>query len=318
MLVFFLCIFLIILLLYLSGISIKIDNIPETQWHYFIPLNIKSSNGIQLKYQDHYDGPRTTGICLNALEEYYIIANGTAGNKLKYTELLKPKSGVSNFIGDYICLKNCGTDEAIFRENSEDVKRIEADGGCYSAGEKTFSTQQLFYNEYEVASFGEKLFKGFNFYYKPINIGKENQVDMVFPNGVKTKSNGELLTVTLWDDWYKDQESLDLSKSFETKTYVAYNINAKEIRKYNQDNLYTSWQNMNIDGTSKFINGISVTGDEETTGIIRYVNTDKIYKLGCGPANKDQYMRDENGNDLVDASGEKIKNPLYIKGCEMP
>ena len=67
---------------------------------------------------------------------------------------------------------------------------------------------------------------------------------------------------------------------------------------------------MNLDGTSQFIT---------TEGIVeRKTNSTNIYKLGCGPANKDQYMRDENGNDLVDASGEKIKNPLYIKGCEMP
>ena len=56
---------------------------------------------------------------------------------------------------------------------------------------------------------------------------------------------------------------------------------------------------MNIDGTSKFI---------DSQGIITRngKNSTNIYKLGCGPANINEYL---------DAAKTK-KNNLYIKGCE--
>ena len=69
------------------------------------------------------------------------------------------------------------------------------------------------------------------------------------------------------------------------------------MRKYNKDNPYTSWSNMNLDGTSKYID------NEE---IIKRGNDISVYKLGCGPANSKEYL-DE---------AKKIKNPLFIKGCE--
>ena len=73
---------------------------------------------------------------------------------------------------------------------------------------------------------------------------------------------------------------------------------------------------MNINGTSNYIK-TTATGSRDS--VIRRINvtTDDIYKLGCGPANSNEFLLDENGYELLDVLGNPITNPLYIKGCEI-
>ena len=144
---------------------------------------------------------------------------------------------------------------------------------------------------------GEKKFKGFNFYYKPIDINNP------FPNGLSDTS--------IWKEWYdnvKDDKKAtpDISKSFDEVTYIAENINATKVRKYTKDNPYTSWKNMNLDGTSNFIT---------TEGVVTRETKNKVYKLGCGPLNNTANLLDVHGNPVYDASGNPVSNPLYIKEC---
>lgn len=136
--------------------------------------------------------------------------------------------------------------------------------GCYLGTDIEIPINQKFYNE---ETNGDQLtFKGYSFYYRPIDINNP------FPNGVSTDS--------YWSDWNKQQKKTpDLTKSFDNITYVATNINADSVRAYTKENPYTSWSNMNINGTSKFINSSQI--------VKRYVNSDSFYKLGCGPSNKD-------------------------------
>mgnify|MGYP004554113401 FL=1 len=140
--------------------------------------------------------------------------------------------------------------------------------GCYLSSDITIPITQKFYNEEQE---GDKLvFKGYSFYYRPIDIKNP------FPNGIADDS--------YWTDWNKQKDKIpDLEKSFNNLTYVATNINANSVRAYNSENPYTSWNNMNINGKSKFIE----SGINGTKIITRYADTNSFYKLGCGPANKD-------------------------------
>ena len=127
-------------------------------------------------------------------------------------------------------------------------------------------------------------FNGFNFYYKPIDITDSTAP---FPNGLPTTS--------LWQEWHNSQKKEpDLTKSFSKVTYIAGDIEASEVRNYNKNNSYLDWSNMNVDGTSKYI---------DNEGVIQRNNGINVYKLGCGPANENEKL----------ANGDT--NPLYQPGC---
>ena len=287
----------------------------EIHWHYFIPLNTKSGNenGILVQMHPAISNSGLNGnTCLNVLRTNYITKEESGeplSGKTPYTNVIKPKNSEMFFVGDYYCVENCGTPDAVFNENSKDFKSIVDNSGCYKRSVISIPIKQSFYGEIS----GTKL-QGFNFYYQPIDVYKEEQTSSIFPNGSKTQS--------LWNDWYNAQKDStatdekkqpDLSKSFEEVTYAAQNISVVKVRNYKEEetdgvkNLYTSWQNMNIDGTSKFI------GNE--LDIVSRVNPTENYKLGCGPLNEKEFLEDGYGNILLDANRNKIKNILYVKEC---
>ena len=218
-----------------------------TYWHYFVPLNMKSDTDFPLRLSENSDRP------LNAEECQYIMKNYS-----DYINYIVPSTsaGTDSYKNDYSKLK----------ENSNDWKKTKY--GCYFKTTINFPITQKFYNEEQE---GDKLvFKGYSFYYRPIDIKNP------FPNGIAADS--------YWADWNKQKEKTpDLEKSFNNLTYVATNINANSVRAYNSKNPYTSWNNMNINGKSKFIE----SGINGTKIITRYADTNSFYKLGCGPANKD-------------------------------
>lgn len=199
-------------------------------WKYFIPLNANSKTGFSI-YLDGYTKQRK-GICKSYVEKY--------------------EDSYTDFIADVSSNKRLA------------LKQIEEAGGCYFRMTIKIPVEQKFYHELEDGI----TFKGFNFYYKPIDPNNP------FPN--------ELTNTSLWYN-LNNNSDLDLTKSYDEITYYTEGINASLVRDYNKDNPYTSWSNMNIDGTSKYIN-------EE--GVIKRNGEVKYYKLGCGPANENEYLED--------------------------
>lgn len=133
-----------------------------------------------------------------------------------------------------------------------------ASSGCYLSSVVNIPTIQKFYNEQN-----DNL-KGYSFYYRQIDISNP------FPNGVEKDS--------YWNDWYQSKNKHpELTESFNKVTYYTGIINADSVRNYNQAYKYTSWQDMNTSGLSNFI----------TSSMRIDVDKKAIYKLGCGPLNKD-------------------------------
>lgn len=232
-------------------------------WHYFIPINAKSSDDFWIRVIEN----ETTEIkCLEFMDQ----------NKDNYYEYIMPENSAKKFTGNYL----------------KDKKELDEDEMCNYTITVNFPIQQKFYNEVEEDD--ELVFEGFNFYYRPININNP------FPNGL-TDIN------SLWYDWYNDKNNgnkttPDLTKSFEKVSYVANITNPTALRNNNKENQYDDWSNIGLDGKSSFIGegtnniGIIQRMDEELS---------KVYKLGCGEANKNKYNDDG-----------KL-NPLYQQECDV-
>ena len=215
-----------------------------TYWHYFVPLNIKSSTKFPLRLEKNNDR------ALSAEECRYVMKNNT-----DYTSFIVPNtsSGLSVYKGDYA------------KSGTKSVDWNKAKFGCYFKTTINFPITQKFYNEEQ--SDDKTIFKGFAFYYRPININNP------FPNGIASDS--------LWKEWESNnKKDPDLTKSFSSITYFATNINANSVRAYNKEHPYTSWSEMNLNGTSSYINGSSIIKRND-------ISTKSFYNLGCGPSNKD-------------------------------
>ena len=139
----------------------------------------------------------------------------------------------------------------------DNIINMNSDGTCTYETSVTIPIKQRFYNELENGI----NFKGFNFYYKPIDINNP------FPNGINSTS--------IWND---SSQTADISKSYDKVTYTANTSgNETEIRNYTKNNPYTSWENMNINGTINFI---------KNEGIVTSSGSlNDFYALGCGPEN---------------------------------
>lgn len=160
-----------------------------------------------------------------------------------------------------------------FTGNAKNDKKTLTQEGCYLSSTVSIPVTQKFYNE--VNSNDKITFEGFNFYYKPIDITNP------FPNGLNVTS--------LWYDM-NNNNKIDFTNSYKIITYVAENINTTTVRNYNQDNQYTSWDNMTLNGKSNYI---------EKNGIVkRLVENTSFYKLGCGPANSIEKFEDGTSNQL--------------------
>ena len=215
-----------------------------TYWYYFIPLTAKTDSQIYIKMIK--DGEAlSVNQCEDGMKKYK-----------NYNQIIAPKEG--SYIGDYIQKQ----------KDSTDYKQLKADKGCNIAIIVNFKIKQEFYNE------DNKKIKGYGTYFKPIDINNP------FPNGINDKSywknilNTSNNTLTLIDANNKTTH-INLNDSFESITYLADVSNTKRIKDYNKNYFYTSWEEMNINGSSNFINEGYVTRN----GLPNY------YKLGCGPSN---------------------------------
>lgn len=236
-----------------------------------------------------------------------------------------------------------------FTGTSYDSTIIDNDNGCRLQTIIPISIVQNFYNEVEEN--GQLVFKGFNFFYRPIDITNPfpnllvdnltNAFNNAFGTGLKESywksvsnvNNAESNTILQKEYWYYSKtdnvyrqnnnsgtEVVKMENSYNEITYKSTNV-----RKINETEDYTSWNNINSDGMSSII---STSG-----GDITRINADisKIYKLGCGPQNKSQYLRvDRSTNeDLYNSICDEesiynvectedhitIPNPYYQEEC---
>lgn len=207
-------------------------------WHYFIPLSIKSTDNLYLQLLSNSDSNNYSNkICKSIMKKKY-----DAGED--YRAYISPVDEKISFTGDY----------------ETDIDKLGDKGKCKASISINIPIEQKFYNE--IDENGTKKFKGFNFYYKPIDITNP------FPNGLTQSS--------LWYEWLNDKsgEKLDISDSFSKKTYEINVNNLYAIRQYNSD--YTDWSTMSLNGKNSFIDDYDIT---------RYTND--FYPLGCGAKNSD-------------------------------
>lgn len=234
----------------------------DRYWKYFIPLNTNSGEDFSINL--HTSGKKEHhGICesfIDTYDDYY--ERITDQNEAQLPKI------------------TANMTEAEKRKIKSQAKKL-VSLGCYRKKTITIPIDQKFYNELE----DQITFKGFNFYYKPIDINNP------FPNGLNDTS--------IWYDWYKENKKQpDLTKSFNKATYIAdVGNNANTIRNYTTKDLpYTSWKNMYVSGTSSFI--------EKENIVNRYVDRNSYYPLGCGPWNEKQ--TNEDGSN----------NPFYQPECD--
>lgn len=222
----------------------------DEYWKYFIPLNANSKNDFSFSMTSSGNKEQAE-ICKDMINKYP-----------NYYEMIIDQNK-KPFTGN--------------ESKTNALKRVQS--GCYFQSSITIPVEQKFYNELE----DQITFKGFNFYYKPIDINEP------FPNG--------LTNTSIWYDWYKDNnKELDLTESYHDITYIAQISDLDAIREYTKNNPYTNWYNMYVNGTSSFI---------EKEGIItRYVDRDSYYALGCGPWNENKTNKDGS------------KNPFYQPECD--
>lgn len=207
-------------------------------WKYFIPLNANSANDISINLESiSGSGIVSAGLCQSYISNY----------PKEYMNFLKPING------------------SLTGNQSTDMEKVSS--GCYMDTKITLPIIQRFYNELEDG----KTFKGFNFYYKPIDINNP------FPNGLNNTS--------IWNEW--NGTNPNISQSYDKMIYYANTSgNEQEIRKYNDKNNdkytpYASWDKLNKDGTSEFVRNSGIMDESK----LSLPNKNSFYALGCGPKN---------------------------------
>ena len=230
----------------------------RTHWHYFTPINTKSSDYITIELtkntNNNSNNKKSNKECLYVLEKNPI--DPLDNNKTSYVDLIQ-KTNDEKLVGDYTGNKS-----------SKDYKYFKNGGTCYLTSVIKIPINQKFYQEDEDED-GNITFTGFNFYYRPINIYNP------FPNGFSPNS--------YWKEWNDNgRKDPNMEKSYTVMTYSAININTSIVRNYKnlitdgKQNTYSSWNNMSSrDGKSNFIS---------TQGVVTRHNTGDYYRIGEGPS----------------------------------
>jgi hypothetical protein len=198
------------------------DDGSPTHWHYFVPLNAKSTDTFVLTLgANGSNADKTVGQCVKFIEN----------NPNDYRDWMIRKNG-SVLTGS---------------SKETDKKTVEGDKGCKAASNVRLKVAQNFYHEEGNKT---KIIEGYELFYRPIDISNP------FPNGLSSDSywkgliSGTKIQTTNASGVTK---KYDLKDSFKEITYSIDITNANSIRNYNKDNYYTSWQNMSKDGTSRFV-----------------------------------------------------------------
>ena len=249
------------------------DGLGETvdYWHYFIPLDTHTTSVSNRNDKGFYisvtDGsPMDGDYCSKIMEDFPIQENLVEGEqRLMYRDIIRPATNIG-FVSDYTGDSESSEDYALVIEN-----------GCYFSVQTRFNVEQKFYGEIKkIVGNSEKLIlNGYGFYYRPIDISKP------FPNPIVSDS--------IWNGLYNEENNrvviesvgrqVNLNDSFNDVTYTTREVSLNEVRQANNTaEKYTSWKEMNLDGTSSFVTSFNLR---------RAVSLDDIYKLGCGPDNLD-------------------------------
>ncbi len=224
-----------------------------------ICINVKNGN------VTYYDGQKNVQCGEDEMKvtpnsdgywKYFIPLNANSADDFSFE--LKSSNAIEE---DYIC--NDIKSKYSYWDNIID----EVPGGCVFNTKITIPIVQRFYNELEDG----KTFKGFNFYYKPIDINEP------FPNG--------LTDTSIWNEC--NGTNPNISQSYDKMIYYANTSqNEQEIRKYNdkKNDIYTpyaSWEKLNKDGTSQFVRNSGIMDE----GKVSLPDKNSFYNLGCGPKN---------------------------------
>lgn len=241
----------------------------KTHWHYFVPLNSKSTDEIVIELSKKVAEKLDVKTCNNAIEIY-------KKNK-EYLDVIVPL-GNNKYTGD----------------PHNDKKITKSANGCRQVSIIRIPVIQEFYAEQKKQS-GEVEFKGKKLYFRRINI--EN------PFNYKLEDQN-----SLWYDWYnenydssnkyvKNNGTPNIKKSFDSWSYRSIVIDAKDVKTkeiYERNTRYYSWTDMLNNGTScliKYANGGRNQECQSSGGTIpvvaeRNTNLKEPYKLGQGPGVK--------------------------------
>ena len=233
---------------------------------YFVPLNAKSTDLLKYHLKPRMSrAALSEAMCLALIDKY------------------ETKTSAGEYWADFLGFKNTGESMYPMIQTANDARRqVKSDHGCRMGLYVAFKVQQDYYKEVN-----NKL-NGYNYYYRPIDYSNP------FPNGMTENgywygvyNHRTNTTNVINSKGNKDTlNSIDLDDSFKKVTYRTNDsYSEKAIRNYNNssgpmhdDRVYSSWLEMNANGTSTFItgnNGVSRNGCQS------------FYKLGCGPANSD-------------------------------
>ena len=228
---------------------------------------VQRENGCYLK---------STAKWLKASDCKYYIETQYPAEKM-YTNYIKQKNG-SPFKGDYYAryIKMSGT------QGSEDKKAIEKDG-CKFSTSINYSVVQEFYGEKTSGS--TKKLEGYGMFFRQIDISKpfQSQSDLnassywggKISNGANAEFNITKNSVTVKKG---SQNVTTKLTAFDNITYTAVHVTKATVQSYKYKTLrpaYSSWVNMNANGTSDFI---------QHSGLFTTTSSG-FYKLGCGPKN---------------------------------
>lgn len=240
----------------------------KNHWHYFIPLNSKSDDIIEIEFSKATDETISAKKCKKIIDNYK--------NNKKYLDVIAPLSNQK------------------YNGNSANDKLItENAGGCRLVSIIKIPVKQAFYYEEELTKDdGTKqlTLQGNKFYFRRIDIQKPFNYKITDPN-------------SLWYDWYNanyDSENEysmnkvkpNISASFNKVLYYTQNNNIRDIRKYNSIMKYYDWTEMKKNGESCLIsdqNGGTNCDSNTAQGLSiakRNFNSGDDgtpYKLGHGP-----------------------------------
>lgn len=236
----------------------------DNHWHYFIPLNSRSTDKIEIEFSKSHNSKLNKKTCKNIIEKY-------KKNK-EYLDFIVPLEG-----GKYN--GNVANDKII----------TDSSNGCRQVSIIKIPISQEFYYEtkLETDSLTKSILQGKNFYFRRIDINNPF-------NNISPKED------SLWYDWYdanytsegytRNIKEPNINNSFKEPLYITKINNIEklqEIRRYNIIRPYPEWVDMKSNGESCLIVNGDATSNLNCSSFIpiiaeRIKNENKIYKLGEG------------------------------------
>ncbi len=239
-------------------------------WKYFIPLDAKSNESFQITMS-----PKSTSA-------------GEVGSEKNIEICNRIVDGYTDF--HLYIIKANGENFTLGRPQT--AKNYIKDHGCKIASTIEIPVSQHFYNE--VDNNDNKKFHGYKFYYRPIDVNNP------FPNNMDIDNRSywyEFAEKNTAGEVTRDANNrvslnINLNSNFSNDniTYKTNGINITAISNANRTYNYNNWSNMDINGSSNFI---------ENNGSWLLRNNTQYYKLGCGTSNSNWCMCNDNAAGCI-------------------